>query len=53
MVDERVAEKVIRSMACLNKSAAEVVQETGASAYTDVAGFGLLGHAFEMIQGTG
>lgn len=53
MVDEGLAEKVIRSMARLNRSAAEVVQEIGARACTDVTGFGLLGHAFEMIQGTG
>jgi len=53
MVDEGLAEKVTRSMARLNRSAAEVVQEIGARACTDVTGFGLLGHAFEMIQGTG
>ena len=53
MVDEGLTEKVTLSMACLNRSAAEVVQEIGARACTDVTGFGILGHAFEMIQGTG
>jgi len=53
MAEEELAEKVARSMARLNKSAAEVVQEVGVHACTDITGFGLLGHAFEMIQGTG
>ncbi len=53
MAEERLIETVTRCMARLNKTAAEVVQEIGARACTDVTGFGLIGHAFEMIQGTG
>ena len=40
-------------MARLNRTASEVIEEIGANACTDITGFGLLGHACEMIQGTG
>ena len=40
-------------MATLNRKAAELMQESGVNACTDVTGFGLLGHAAEMIEGTG
>lgn len=53
MAEDALAAKVTHVMARLNKSAAEAVQEVGARACTDVTGFGLLGHSFEMIQGTG
>ncbi len=53
MAEDRLIKTVAECMARLNKTAAEVVQEIGASACTDVTGFGLIGHAFEMIQGTG
>lgn len=53
MAKGRLTEMVTNYMARLNKTASEVVQEVGARACTDVTGFGLLGHAFEMIQGTG
>ncbi len=53
MAKEESIEMVTNYMARLNKTASEVMQELGARACTDVTGFGLLGHAFEMIQGTG
>jgi selenide,water dikinase len=53
MAKEESIEMVTNYMARLNKTASEVMQEIGANACTDVTGFGLLGHAFEMIQGTG
>ena len=53
MATEDSIEMVTRYMASLNKRASEIMQEIGANACTDVTGFGLLGHAFEMIQGTG
>jgi len=43
-------ERVTEVMATLNKNAAEVVKGFPVSAVTDVTGFGLLGHALEMIQ---
>lgn len=39
---------VIRSMAHLNRAAAEAMIEVGVHAATDVTGFGLLGHVREM-----
>ncbi len=41
--------KVTESMRTLNREASEIMQEIGVSACTDVTGFGLLGHACEMI----
>lgn len=40
------------SMTRLNKKAAEIIQGYPVSACTDVTGFGLLGHACEMMTGT-
>jgi len=50
--DEAVAE-VIASMSALNRDAASVVTAHPVSACTDVTGFGLAGHAHEMIAGQG
>ncbi len=52
MADEKAVTKITRSMATLNKKASELMQEIGVNACTDVTGFGLLGHAAEMIEGT-
>jgi selenide,water dikinase len=38
------------SMATLNKAAAEAMKEAGASACTDVTGFGLFAHLFRMLR---
>jgi len=40
----------IECMMLLNKKAAEVMTEIGVHACTDITGFGLLGHACEMIE---
>ncbi len=53
MAGPEAAEDVARSMCTLNRAASEVMQEIGASACTDITGFGLLGHAAEMIENTG
>lgn len=45
-------EKIIDSMSVLNKDAAEVMQEIGVHACTDVTGFGLIGHLTEMLRGS-
>jgi selenide,water dikinase len=47
-------EVVTRLMAELNRAAGEVLARSGAvHALTDVTGFGLLGHAWEMAEGSG
>ncbi len=44
--------RIVKSMTTLNRKAAELMQEVGVHAATDVTGFGLLGHAGEMIDGS-
>ena len=44
--------KVVESMTTLNQKASEIMQAIGVNACTDITGFGLLGHAAEMIEGT-
>jgi selenide,water dikinase len=46
-------ERIVKSMITLNKTASEVMMEAGVDACKDITGFGLLGHAGEMIEGTG
>jgi selenide,water dikinase len=51
---EAAAAAAVRSMSALNKVAGEVLARSGAvDALTDVTGFGLLGHALEMAEGSG
>ena len=49
--DAATIEAVTKSMSELNKTASELMVKVGVSACTDVTGFGLLGHACEMIEG--
>ena len=39
-----------RSMVLLNKTASEAMLEVGVSACTDITGFGLMGHAYELAE---
>jgi selenide,water dikinase len=52
MTSEEAAAKIVISMSALNRRASELMQEVVVNACTDVTGFGLLGHACEMIEGT-
>lgn len=45
-------ELVMQIMAALNKYAAECMQDFPVHACTDVTGFGLMGHALEMAEGS-
>jgi selenide,water dikinase len=45
-----VLQSAIESMLRLNRVAAEVAREAGARGVTDITGFGLLGHAAEMLE---
>jgi selenide,water dikinase len=48
-----VLESAVQSMLRLNRAAAEVAREAGARGATDITGFGLLGHAAEMVEASG
>jgi len=48
--DAAVLEGGVASMLRLNRVAAEVATAVGSSGATDITGFGLLGHAAEMIE---
>jgi selenide,water dikinase len=50
MASETAIAKVTQSMITLNKDASEIMQKIGVNACTDITGFGLLGHACEMLQ---
>lgn len=52
MASEEAVEKSIHSMVMLNRRASEIMREYDVSACTDVTGFGLLGHAMEMVETT-
>jgi selenide,water dikinase len=47
---EEAIDKIVKSMSALNNTASELMQEVGVNACTDITGFGLLGHACEMID---
>ncbi len=50
ILDKNDEELLVKTMAELNKTAAEVMQTVGVNACTDVTGFGLLGHLLEMMN---
>jgi selenide,water dikinase len=50
LAGEETANRAAECMAALNRVASQLMQEVGVSACTDITGFGLLGHACEMIQ---
>jgi selenide, water dikinase len=50
---EALVAAAVASMTRLNAEAARAAVEAGASGATDVTGFGLLGHARRMVDGTG
>jgi selenide,water dikinase len=52
-LEQKTYEELIATMTQLNRDASENMLELGASACTDVTGFGLLGHAFEMVEASG
>jgi len=47
-VSNDIVERVISSMIKLNKTACDLMIKHGANAATDITGYGLLGHAYEM-----
>ena len=51
LTDEEFA-PAVRSMATLNRKTGEIIASYLPNACTDITGFGLLGHAFEMADGS-
>lgn len=52
MIDEHGLQEAIHVMSTLNKAASQAMQRIGVNGCTDVTGFGLLGHAYEMANGS-
>lgn len=50
VASEATAARVTRYMAALNKQAAELMQDIGVHAGTDITGFGLLGHTIQLAE---
>ena len=53
LLDEDTLAFANRMMTTLNKDARDVMVRHQVHSCTDVTGFGLLGHSFEMAQGSG
>lgn len=51
--EEKHLDALIKSMSRLNKCASEAMVRHGASACTDVTGFGLAGHSMQMAKASG
>ena len=51
-VSQETIDMVIEQMAELNKKPAEIMINHNPSAVTDITGYGLLGHAYEMANGS-
>lgn len=52
LLDDDVVDRAIKVMNTLNREAAEGMEEVKVNACTDVTGFGLIGHVFEMAKGS-
>ena len=52
MVSKESMDLALRMMTTLNKSARDVMVQYNVHACTDVTGFGMLGHLYEMAQGS-
>jgi len=52
VISQEQAAPVVKVMSTLNKEAAEIAAPFALHACTDVTGFGLFGHAFEMVEGS-
>lgn len=53
LLDVSCYRDMVHSMTTLNKYAMEIIRKFTVNSCTDVTGFGLLGHAFEMASGSG
>ena len=53
LLDPAGVEAAVQSMKKLNRDAAHLIQQVGANACTDITGFALLGHGYEMAEKSG
>jgi selenide, water dikinase len=53
MASRELIASAVEVMTTLNRAVAEAAQAVGASAVTDVTGFGLLGHLYELTRASG
>lgn len=53
LAGDEVYRAAVEQMRALNRGAADCLAEAGASACTDITGFGFLGHAAEMAKASG
>jgi selenide, water dikinase len=53
LLEQEDLDRVMNVMAALNKDAAEAMEQYNVNGCTDVTGFGLLGHAIELAEGSG
>lgn len=52
LTEDALMERIYQQMATLNKTARDIMVKYTVHSCTDVTGFGLLGHGFEMAQGS-
>lgn len=52
LVEQEVLDRIYKQMATLNKTARDIMVKYPVNSCTDVTGFSLLGHSFEMAQGS-
>lgn len=52
-MEEALLQKLYRQMATLNKTARDIMLRFRVHSCTDVTGFSLMGHSYEMAQGSG
>ena len=52
LVESDVLDRIYKQMATLNKTARDIMEKYPVHSCTDVTGFSLLGHSFEMAQGS-
>ena len=52
MVEKQVMDRIYAQMATLNKTALDIMVQFPVHSCTDVTGFSLLGHSYEMAQGS-
>ena len=53
MVEQEVMDRIYKQMATLNKAARDIMVQYEVHSCTDVTGFALMGHSYEMAQGSG